>query len=343
MTHLSITQLTVRYPRNTVPALAGVHLDVQPGELIVVLGPSGSGKSTLLRTVAGFVPPAGGDILLDGASILGLPPERRSIALMFQQPTLFPHLDVLQNVAFGPQMQGVEKRARQARAKDMLQAVQLAGYGKRRPHELSGGQQQRVALARALVTEPRVLLLDEPFTALDPALRDEMRSLVARLQREQRVTTLLVTHDQSEAALLADRIVLVIDGQVPQVAPPETLFAQPATLQAARFVGVHNLVPGELQVDRRVVCSALGVLHAAPTDGAPGPVFICLRPEQIRLSREGSGVPAQIQARRFLGTLFRYQVAVADLLLTVLSTNGSWAPGDVAQVVLPGSVWVVRG
>jgi len=342
VTHLSIIQLTVRYPGSATSALTNVDLDVQPGELLAVLGPSGSGKSSLLRAIAGFVPPEHGDIRLDGASILHLPPERRGTALMFQQPTLFPHLDVLSNVAFGPQMQGIGKREQQARAQRMLHAVQLAGYEMRRPHQLSGGQQQRVALARALVTQPRVLLLDEPFGALDPAPRDEMRMLVGRLQREHQVTTLLVTHDQSEAALLADRIALVIDGRVQQVAAPETLFAQPANLDVARFVGVHNLVPGQLQADRCTVRSALGVHHAQSADLPPGPATLCIRPEQVRLSGAEGGIPAQIQERQFLGTLFRYRVTVVDLLLTVLSTDGSFVPGEVVNVALPEPVWVVR-
>ncbi len=341
MTHLSITQLTVHYPGTAVPALTNADLHAASGELIAVLGPSGSGKSSLLRAVAGLVPLHGGNILVNGTSILALPPERRGTALMFQQPALFPHLSVLDNVAFGPQMQGVNKKERQARAQQMLHAVQLAGYEQRRPHQLSGGQQQRVALARALATQPRVLLLDEPFAALDPGLRDEMRMMVARLQREHQVTTLLVTHDQSEAALLADRVALVIDGRVQQVAAPENVFARPDNSTVARFVGVHNLVPGTLQANQHSVCSALGTLQTTPTDLLPGPVLICFRPEYLRLSHAEGGVPALVVERQFLATLFRYHVAVADLLLTVLATDGSFAPGAAVNVVLPEPVWVV--
>jgi ABC-type Fe3+/spermidine/putrescine transport system ATPase subunit len=343
LAHLTITNLTVRYAAGTPPAVADLSLEVQPGELVALLGPSGSGKSSTLRCVAGFLQPDCGDITLDDQSILDVAPERRSTALVFQQPTLFPHLSVIGNVAFGLQMQGVSKQERRRLAATMLDAVQMADYSERRPSQLSGGQQQRVALARALVTQPRVLLLDEPFAALDPALRDEMRLLVRRLQHEHNVTTLLVTHDQQEAALLADRVALLIDGRLQQVAPPETFYARPASLAVARFFGAQNFLPGELQSDQYTVRTALGPLTIAHNGLLPGPVTLMIRPEHVRLHQQnGNGIRGRVAERHFLGTLYRYHITTGATSLTALTPDASFAPGDQVEVALPPEhVWAL--
>jgi putative spermidine/putrescine transport system ATP-binding protein len=332
---LTLQNLTVRYHPDAPAAVAELTLDVAPGELLALLGPSGSGKSSTLRAIAGFAPVnAGGRILLDGRCIAAQPPERREAALVFQQPTLFPHMNVLDNVAFGLLMRCVERRARERDAARMLDAVQLAGLHQRRPYQLSGGQQQRVALARALVTRPRVLLLDEPFAALDPELRDEMRALVRQLQREHRLTTVLVTHDQQEASVMADRIALIIDGRLQQVGPPEDFYARPASLVVARFFGAQNFIRGTLAPDRYTVSTALGPLRLRQPDLAPGPITVVVRPEHVQLDTAGEP-SGTITAHQFLGTLHRYTVAVGGEQLVALSTSARFRPGDAVAVHFP--------
>lgn len=339
---LALQNLTVRYRSDAPPAVADLSLEAAAGELLALLGPSGSGKSTTLRAIAGFAPvEPGGRIVIDGRSVAEQPPEQREAALVFQQPTLFPHLSVLDNVAFGLLMRCVERRAREQDAIRMLDAVQLTGYGRRRPYQLSGGQQQRVALARALVTQPRVLLLDEPFAALDPELRDEMRALVRGLQREHQLTTLLVTHDQQEASLMADRIALIIDGQLQQLGSPEEFYARPASLAVARFFGAQNFLEGTLDSDGRTVASAIGLLTIAQTAAAPGPVMVVVRPEHVALQPAGSGTlppgvfAGTVRERQFLGTLYQHAVAVGPQQIVALGTAPLAAPGDAVWLHLP--------
>jgi ABC-type Fe3+/spermidine/putrescine transport system ATPase subunit len=339
---LVIDDLTIRYHEQGA-AVSGVSLACEPGELVVLLGPSGSGKSSTLRCVAGLVAPAQGEIMLDGASITRLAPEHRGVGLVLQHPTLFPHLSVVENVAFGLHMRGVGRAERRRRALAMLNAVQLDGYAERRPHQLSGGQGQRVAVARALVIEPRVLLLDEPFSALDPALRDDMRALVRRLQRERGVTTLLVTHDQAEAAILADRIALLLDGRVQQVATPATMYRRPANRAVARFFGAQNLLDGVLHGDGHVT-SALGVLVLAQRPLPPGPVTLMIRSEHVRLHAHCEhGIAAQVRDCQFLGSGYRYTLVVGSAVLVATTVEAALHPGDDVWIeVPPEHVWLLR-
>lgn len=217
--------------------LDALSLEVPAGSLTALLGPSGCGKTTLLKVVAGLVEPTAGEVWLGDERLTGAPSERRGVGVVFQKPLLFPHLSVFDNVAFGLVMRGVPASAVRAEVDAALGLVQLEGYGHRRPRELSGGQEQRVSLARALVVRPRVLLLDEPLTALDEHLRAEMRSLIVDLQRRLGITTLFVTHDQREAAFVATQVALVLDGRVGQCGPPRDFYTAPVSAAVARFFG----------------------------------------------------------------------------------------------------------
>lgn len=283
MTSLLLDRLSVNYGPTC--ALRDFTLAVNPTELIALLGPSGCGKTTVLKTVAGLLAPASGDVKFDGATVLPIPAEERGATLVFQKPLLFPHLTVVENVSFGLKMRRSKKHRMPkpeiaARVDRALQWVQLQGFERRKPHELSGGQEQRVALARALVTEPRVLLLDEPFSALDETLRGEMRALVRELQQRLRITTIFVTHDQREALAIADRIALLLDGRMEQCGAPRDLLLTPCTAQVARFFG-WKLLAGE-RIGSAVHTHAGEVfLQAAEKDG---PCQLAFRPEQVRLA-----------------------------------------------------------
>jgi iron(III) transport system ATP-binding protein len=237
-------------------AVQDVSLSLSSGETLALLGPSGCGKSTLLRLVAGLERPGAGQVIMHGKDVTALPPERRHLSLVFQDYALFPHLNVLDNVAYGPRMRGAARGAAGQRAREVLEQVGLGELGARRIHELSGGQQQRVALARALAPEPGLLLLDEPLSNLDEQLRASLRQELKRVFAEEAAGVLLVTHDQREALALADRVALMRTGQLVQIGPAAEVFARPATAWAAAFLGERNLYPqpgGVLHVPERAV------------------------------------------------------------------------------------------
>ena len=264
-------------------ALDDVSLGIRPGEFFTLLGPSGCGKTTTLRAIAGFVAPDTGDVLIDGTSVIEVPPHRRRVGMVFQHYALFPHRTVAQNVAFGLRMQHVEKAEIARRVIEALALVQLQGYGAREPRQLAGGAPQRGARARALVTRPAVLLLDEPLGALDKKLRDHMKIELKRLQREVSVTTIYVTHDQEEALTMSDRIAVMHRGRLEQVATPRALYETPATAFVASFIGNINLLHGRAAADGTVECDGvkLGATGSAP-DGAM--VGVALRPERVKLA-----------------------------------------------------------
>jgi len=290
---LSKTFGAVRGARATT-ALDHVVLDVAEGEFVTVLGPSGCGKTTLLRTIAGFEAPDAGRIRVAGRTVVGpgartVPAHERGIGLVPQEGALFPHLTVAQNVGFGLRSSGrrtLGRTERKARIAETLELVGLAGYGSRRPHELSGGQQQRVALARAIAPGPRVILLDEPFSALDEYLRDSLRTEVRRLLRTIGATAVLVTHDQEEALALGDRVVVMRSGGIVQVGDPRQTYYQPADLALARFLGEAVVVDGDVAQDETgapTVSCAFGRLPVAAWHGACGKCDVLIRPENIRV------------------------------------------------------------
>jgi len=326
------------------PVLRGVDLDVPGGTLTAVLGPSGCGKTTLLRAVAGFVRPDSGTVLVDNQVLVApgtdVPPERRGIALVPQEGSLFPHLDVAGNVAFGLPR---EQRRGSRRVAEVLELVGLAGYAKRRPDELSGGQQQRVALARALAPDPRLVLLDEPFSALDAGLRGAIRADVRTALAATGATAVLVTHDQDEALSMADTVAVMDDGVVRMHATPEQVYTGPVDLGVARFVG--QLVELPARLDGTSARTVLGEVAAVPGERHTGAGertgVLALRPEQLRLhpAETGAGVPARVEAVSFHGHDATVAVVLeesAGARLLVRTTGPTAAVGDRVRVTVEG-------
>lgn len=342
MTTLALHGLRKTYPGAGHAAVHDLDLTVDTGTLTALLGPSGCGKTTTMKLIAGLMTPDAGVVTLDGIPITALPPERRGVAMVFQNPLLFPHMTVAQNVGFGLRMRGLPPADISRHVDAILGKVRLQGMGDRRPSALSGGQQQRAALARALVLRPRVLLLDEPLSSLDPTLRDEMRELIRALQQDTGITTLVVTHDQSEAVALSDRIALMLDGRLAQAGPPEDFYRRPATSAIARFFGGVNFLPGR---------SAAGLFHASigplslPAGTAEGEAVLTIRPEALHLGPGPNACTARIEALTFLGTQTRVSLSVGDTPLQALTTPDAaraLGTGDQITVSLPpDALWLL--
>ncbi|MBB2992636.1 iron(III) transport system ATP-binding protein [Mycolicibacterium iranicum] len=313
--------------------LQGIDLDMPAGSLTAVLGPSGCGKTTLLRILAGFENPDAGTVTIAGETVaapgVSVPVHRRRVGLMPQEGALFPHLSVGENVAFG--LGRSARRGSGAEVAHWLDVVGLDGLAEARPHEISGGQQQRVALARALAARPRVLLLDEPFAALDAGLRTRVREDIASILRDAGTTAILVTHDQSEALSLADSVALLTGGVVAQHGTPADLYHRPSTLANARFVGSTVEVAGI--ADAGAVHTALGALRPR-LPVADGPAVVVLRPEQLRFGVAGSGSPARVTACRFYGADTVVHVALSDGTALQLRSPGSTSLDDGTQVAI---------
>lgn len=341
--------LAVRGARKSygqVRALESVSLSVGAGEFVTLLGPSGSGKTTLLKAIAGFEDIDEGTIRLGGEDITYAPPGRRNIGMVFQNYALFPHMTVAQNIAFPLEMRGVARSEIAKRVEDALTLVELGGYGARLPRELSGGQQQRVALARATVFSPRLLLLDEPFSALDRKLRETMQVELRRLQQRLGLTTVFVTHDQEEALLLSDRIAVMSTGRIEQLGTPDTIYDNPTNYFVAGFVGEANLVQARVEASgaARGVRLTTGETLAAqlPTGFDAGrELQLVLRPERIRwLDQPGeaeNGFAAIVIEHLYLGQDSKYRVRLESGLELVLrrqslGTDRPRRPGETAFV-----------
>jgi putative spermidine/putrescine transport system ATP-binding protein len=304
--------LTRRY--GPVVALDGLDLTLRPGELVALLGPSGCGKTTTLRLLAGLEDADAGTITVGGKDITRLSASKRDMGMVFQAYSLFPHMTVTQNVAFGLRLRRMPKADREKRALDMLDLVGLSEQAGRYAHQLSGGQQQRVALARALAIEPQVLLLDEPLSALDAKVRAQLRDQIRRIQLEVGITTLFVTHDQEEALAIADRVGVMRNGRLEQLAPPTEVYARPATAFVAEFVGLTNKLAGT--VSGSTVTVRGRDLPLVDSATPPGPVTALVRPEAVSLA---SGAPAEaglltgtVIATTFLGATSRVTVDLGD-------------------------------
>ncbi|MBV4553257.1 ABC transporter ATP-binding protein [Pseudomonas sp. SWRI102] len=318
MSYVSVQHLQKSYAGT--PVFSDINCEIHKGEFVTLLGPSGCGKSTLLRCIAGLTAVDAGQILLDGQDIVPLSPQKRGIGMVFQSYALFPNMTVEQNVAFGLRMQKVAADDSRQRVLEILRLVELHDFSARYPHQLSGGQCQRVALARSLVTRPRLLLLDEPLSALDARIRKHLREQIRQIQRELGLTTIFVTHDQEEALTMSDRIFLMNQGKIVQSGDAETLYTAPVDAFAAGFIGNYNLLDAD---------TATRLLQR------PVNSRIAIRPEAIELSRNGQA-DALIRSHSLLGNVIRYRVEArgVELVVDVLNRSAADLHPDGARLAL---------
>ncbi len=334
-TSVSLRNLTRVFGKTR--ALDGMSLEIAPGELVALLGPSGCGKTTALRIVAGFETADHGEVLIEGKDVSPVPAAKRDMGMVFQSYSLFPNMNALDNVGFGLRMRKMGAGRRRQRAAELLEMVGLSDQARQFPHQLSGGQQQRVALARALAIEPRVLLLDEPLSALDAKVRLQLREQIRNLQQRLGTTTLFVTHDQEEALSMADRVGVMRSGKLEQVAAPGELYSRPATAFVAEFVGTMNRLPGDLN-GRGTVTVLGGTVPVQDGAPEPGPVDVLVRPEGLTIepAPDGNGI---VSNRTFLGAATRVTVLISgdtEIQVDVASTAAAaMVPGTAVQVALP--------
>ncbi len=338
---VELTGLTRVY--GTVSALDGLTLHIEPGEMVALLGPSGCGKTTALRILAGLDAPTSGSVSVGGKDLTGVPASKRDMGMVFQAYSLFPHMTVLDNVAFGLKLRGRDKESRQARAGEMLDLVGLSVHRNKYASQLSGGQQQRVALARALAIEPSVLLLDEPLSALDAKVRVQLREEIKRVQMEVGTTTLFVTHDQEEALAVADRVGVMNQGRLEQLAAPVDLYMQPATPFVAEFVGLNNKVTARVEGDRAdVLGSSAPLLEGSITSGTG---VAMVRPEAVTVETASESNATIVQVS-FLGPFSRVHLSVdggSEIISQMSSAEArEFRPGQrVRAGVQPSGVLVV--
>ncbi|MEM1668812.1 MAG: ABC transporter ATP-binding protein [Thermosphaera sp.] len=330
--------LNIRKRFGKVVAVDGVSLSVEEGKIFTLLGPSGCGKTTTLRIVAGFETPDEGNVYIGGQNVTKLPPEKRPIGMVFQSYALFPNMTVFGNISFPLRLRRLPREEVRKKVKKLLELVRLDGLENRYPRELSGGQQQRVALARALAREPKVLLLDEPLSALDAKIRKELRGELKRLQRETGITTLYVTHDQEEALALADQVAVMRDGKIEQIGTPQEIYEYPTTPFVAQFIGIGILVAGEAR-------DGYFCRH-----GRPWPVRVCgegkgfllLRPERLKIGEDGF-LEGRVSLATYFGNSVRLEVEVEDFVLLVdLPPGSSPNVGQIVRLILPDEAHFIK-
>jgi len=340
---LNITEVSRTFGDNT--ALDRMNLRVEAGAFLALLGPSGCGKTTTLRIVAGFERPDSGAVTVGGHDILALPPNKRNLGMMFQDYALFPHMSVGDNVAFGLKMQGMARAARSRKAREALALVRLPNVEDRMPHQLSGGQKQRVALARSIVTNPSLLLLDEPLSALDKNLRESMQFELKRIQSELGITTVMVTHDQDEALTLSDQVAVMNSGRLIQVGTPFEIYNNPQTRFVAEFLGAANILSGVTASGTMQIGDASPIsLKIQPTGNSDAPASLGIRPENIHISAErgsfDNNVPAVVSGYVFRGTMHAYQVRIAGLSEELLVYRSTASRMDGQEFAIGQNVWI---
>jgi spermidine/putrescine ABC transporter ATP-binding subunit len=343
---ISIRNVSKRFPG--VIAVDDVNVEIMENEFFALLGPSGCGKTTLLRMIAGFETPTGGEIIIDGQDMARTPPNERPVNMVFQSYAVFPHMTVADNVAYGLKVTGVERSEIDTRVKEALEMVQLDHLGARKPDQLSGGQRQRVALARALVKRPKVLLLDEPLSALDAKLRESMQLELARLQQTVGITFIIVTHDQDEALSMADRIAVMHQGAVRQLAPLEELYESPNSRFVADFIGKVNLFDGKVTGNTgnkvNVEVAGIGKIPVQSDKAMSGDIALAVRPEKIRLSKKkptggAVAIPGEIAAWAYYGDTSHMFIDTRDgLRISVTVQNENRDTVETADV--GDSVWL---
>ncbi len=342
----------------TLTVLRDINFDIGRGEFFSLLGASGCGKTTLLRILAGIEQPSGGSLLIDGQPMAGVPANRRPTNMVFQNYAIFPHLNVEENIGYGLRNMALSKEEARARVAEAIALVKLDGLAKRNAHQLSGGQRQRVALARALVCRPKVLLLDEPLSALDKKLREEMQLELRALQRTVGITFVFVTHDQEEALTLSDRIAIMAEGRVLQIDSPRGLYERPANRRVAEFVGTMNLIPGRIAAasgtSAGIDAGPLGRFDA-PAIGGPAAgaeAFLALRPEKLVLSGAAAAaarLKGRVSEAAYLGDRIHYQVAVEGLerplsvSVNNLAESGGFGLGAEVGVTWSGEAGLILG
>ncbi|MGY4627099.1 ABC transporter ATP-binding protein [Bradyrhizobium sp. USDA 4486] len=337
MAVVSLKKLTKVY--NNSAAVEEVSLDLDKGELVCLLGPSGCGKTTTLRMVAGFVQPTSGSVLIEGKDVTNLAPYRRDTGMVFQSYALFPHMTVAQNISFGLENIGVQASARKQRVKEMLELVELSHLSGRYPSQLSGGQQQRVALARALAMNPAVLLLDEPFSNLDAQLRVRLREDLRAMLKRIQITTLFVTHDQEEALMFADRVVVMRSGHVEQIGTPAEIYETPRTRFVAEFIGWCSIFDGVVSHGEFCVGEAIRL----PLNEKPGPATVIVRPEHVKPAKNASDaqtLQAEVLSSNYYGALCRLRLNVSgqEVLMEAHYPHGNRpASGDRIAITIDPS------
>ena len=339
---LRVDSVAKRY--GAVVALGGVSLSVAAGEFLTILGPSGSGKTTLLKVVAGFEFSDAGRVAVGGVDITDVSPAKRNIGMVFQNYALFPHMSVARNIAFPLQMRGVSKSEVERRLTQVLELVELQGYGERLPQQLSGGQQQRVALARAVVFGPALLLLDEPFGALDRKLRESMQLEVRRLQRRLGLTTVFITHDQEEALVLSDRIAVMNNGAIRQIGAPDEIYDRPADDFVAQFIGESNLLAGEIVAPDRVALDGGTNVTVRGLGDSRGRVRLLVRPEKMTIDSATNRFTGTVMEAVYIGEAHKLRVKVAEGIELLVRGRRAVAAGASLTIgFAPEDAHVVRG